>query len=535
MPRLLKKDAIRLLEASVESLNLALVGLGLPQRVTLKEVSAQYSGAIGLIGASVELDMAGCVIQAFGKQALLLPTGHYKSAAEIHDEFKKLLRDAPPIASFLTRGIADEPRHRASLLDCTKGFRRLIAARAGGLHAGNGRNREICVVLAQEAATFLDQLGRSDRIKSYLSVVPRPNEKIVSRLTLAEDLASKLAREKDSEAQSKLLSALYLILPDIPDEQPDWLSAFERVSISPKKRDLAILLEAINQCVPGQLKKVSKDIGNSIPVVVRPDDPDALPIAPQYLRTEFSRMPDQWRADVANANGRLNQGLLHIPPIEFVKEIFVLGLDKIDVLNPKGELSAHEVWPFVISSLSVQGTPGPYWFLIRRTPDLGQLRALIEKAAELGSGYLKRNTQEVLAGIEAIMQGKPVASTVKGIRDLTALSKASEGNRERLADIARRLDGTDRTLSKSLLTEVEKIVREETPIGPMLLTIVEAKTAIREEARIYWVRILAESAFEREDLPGLLALTRCQALLGAHTAARKAIRLIDYLENGPQI
>lgn len=59
MPRLLKKDAIRLLEASVESLNLALVGLGLPQRVTLKEVSAQYSGAIGLIGASVELAMAG--------------------------------------------------------------------------------------------------------------------------------------------------------------------------------------------------------------------------------------------------------------------------------------------------------------------------------------------------------------------------------------------------------------------------------------------------------------------------------------------
>ena len=138
-------------------------------------------------------------------------------------------------------------------------------------------------------------------------------------------------------------------------------------------------------------------------------------------------MPDQWRADVANANGRLNQGLLHIPPIEFVKEIFVLRLDKIDVLNPKGQLSAHEVWPFVISSLSVQGTPGPYWFLVRSTPDLGQLRALIEKAAELGSGYLKRNTQEVLNGIEAIRRGKPVASTVKGIRDLSALSKASKG------------------------------------------------------------------------------------------------------------
>ena len=135
----------------------------------------------------------------------------------------------------------------------------------GGLHSGNAPSREICVVLAQEVATFLDHLGRSDRIKSYLPVVPRPHEKIESRLTLAEDLASKLVGENDPETQSKLLSALYLILPDIPDDQPDWLSAFERVSISPKKRDVAILLEAINQCVPGQLKRVSKDIGIASP------------------------------------------------------------------------------------------------------------------------------------------------------------------------------------------------------------------------------------------------------------------------------
>ena len=107
MPRLLKKDAIRLLEASVESLNLALVGLGLPQRVAFKEESAQYSAAIGLIGASAELAMAACLIQAFGKQALVLPSGYYKSAAEIHGEFKRLLRDAPPIASFFTKGIQE--------------------------------------------------------------------------------------------------------------------------------------------------------------------------------------------------------------------------------------------------------------------------------------------------------------------------------------------------------------------------------------------------------------------------------------------
>ncbi len=534
MPQLLRKDTIRMLEASVESLNLAIIALGLPPRTHFRDEGVPYASAVGLIGTAAELSMSACLVQVGGQRSLLLPSGQFKTGAMICDEFRKLLQDSPPGVAFLTQGLDDEAAHRKKLLTVSIGFRRLISARAGGLHAGVGPERAVCVILAKEASAFLAGLAQSDRLRSYMPFVPAPPDAVVEQSAIAEDLGRRLTESQDIEEQARLLSALYLILPDIPDEPPEWLEVVRKVSIAPKRRDVVYLLSALSTAVPGCLRRVSK-AGDGIPVVVRPDDPNALPIQPEYLRTEFSRMPDQWRADVANANGRLNQRVLDIPPVDFVKEVFILGLEKVGVLDAAGILSPHDAWPFIASSLAVQGTPGPYWFLVRRTPDLSQLKALIQRAVKIGPGNLKRNAAEALTGIEAIRSNKPVSGGAPSLQELMKAKDSAEERHEGLTEVVNRAAGTDKDIAKELKEDILKVAGGGLSVGPLLTNIVEATGGMKEATRRYWARVLSEAATTRDDLPGVLAVCRSKELQPVHTAARKALRLIDFLESGPSM
>ena len=80
MPLLIRYDAIRLLEASIESLHLAVNSLGAQKRVEFRQPIAEHSIEIGLIGAAAELAMSACVVQAFGP-GLLLPILNSSSMA----------------------------------------------------------------------------------------------------------------------------------------------------------------------------------------------------------------------------------------------------------------------------------------------------------------------------------------------------------------------------------------------------------------------------------------------------------------------
>lgn len=283
MPRLLKKDTIRLLEASIESLNLAILGLGLPKRTELKDDSVRYASSIGLIGTAAELAMSATLVQTGNQKSLTLPSGQFKTGGMILDDFRKLLRDAPPSVGYLTKGVSDVAQHRRTLVNRCSGFKRLIVARAGGLHAGIGPEREVCVLLAKEVSTFLNDLSKSDRIRSYIPVIPEAPDAIIERSAIIEDLDRRLSTSEDVDEQGRLLSAIYLILPDIPKEPPEWLEAITRVAVAPREKDVVYLLSALSKAVPGCLRRVSK-AGDGISVVVRPDDPNALPIRPEYLR-----------------------------------------------------------------------------------------------------------------------------------------------------------------------------------------------------------------------------------------------------------
>src|SRR5690606_28063930 len=113
--------------------------------------------------------------------------------------------------------------------------------------------------------------------------------------------------------------------------------------------------------------------GRAVAVAVRPDDPAAIPIAPHFLRRQLNEIAEQWGADVGNANGRLPSGVLDLPPASAVRDLLVLGADRSGIIEPGELLTPHQSWPGVAASLAVQGTIGPYWFLVRATSDLDQL------------------------------------------------------------------------------------------------------------------------------------------------------------------
>ena len=76
MPMYLKRDTIRLLEASVESISMAVTAIGLPKRYELRESVAENAVAIGLAGVSAELAMSAIIVQVKGEQALCFPSAY---------------------------------------------------------------------------------------------------------------------------------------------------------------------------------------------------------------------------------------------------------------------------------------------------------------------------------------------------------------------------------------------------------------------------------------------------------------------------
>src|SRR6185369_17028816 len=101
-------------------------------------------------------------------------------------------------------------------------------------------------------------------------------------------------------------------------------------------RDISLLLDCLHEASPVSLKKVKGKLSESsdvLPVAIRPDDPNALPISPEWLRNQFNKPIDQWRADIGSANGRLEQNALDLPPADFVRNLFATGLEAAGITS----------------------------------------------------------------------------------------------------------------------------------------------------------------------------------------------------------
>lgn len=143
------------------------------------------------------------------------------------------------------------------------------------------------------------------------------------------------------DEKAQLISSIYLVLPEMPAEQPEWIEALDRVSIAPKEEDITFLLNVLENANVANLIRVAER-GQGVPVVVRPNDPAALPISPQYLRRALKEIREQWYADIGTANGRLEQGTFDVPPIDYVLDIFGVDLEEVGIFQVDQGFSAHE-------------------------------------------------------------------------------------------------------------------------------------------------------------------------------------------------
>jgi len=247
MPMYLKRDTIRLLEASIKSISIAFIAFGLPKRIELREDTSENAIEIGLVGVAAELALSAIIVQVNGTKTLRLPSGFYKTGTHIVDDFKSLMSTRLPKMAFLTQGVERSSDHIEEIVSNTSKFKLLVKLRAGGLHAGMGPSRDVCVACLNDVLSFLYVLSKSSRIKPYTSNIPQKIEVIKSHELIIDELIHRMKTSTSIEEKSRALSSIYLILPELPLEEPEWLEAFERVAISPKEQDISFLLDTLEK------------------------------------------------------------------------------------------------------------------------------------------------------------------------------------------------------------------------------------------------------------------------------------------------
>lgn len=79
---------------------------------------------------------------------------------------------------------------------------------------------------------------------------------------------------------------MYLVIPELPDKQPEWFPVFERALVASRANDISFLVDILAKSHYGSLIKASKS-KEGIPVTVQKGNPYAIPIEPQYLKNLF--------------------------------------------------------------------------------------------------------------------------------------------------------------------------------------------------------------------------------------------------------
>jgi len=340
---------------------------------------------------------------------------------------------------------------------------------------------------------------------------------------LVEDLLRALSQTTDAAARCQLLASLVVILPTVPDEMPEWMATLERSVVVPRVNDLAFLLKSLADAIPVQFKK-ARGPGKLLSVVVRPDDPAAIPISIENMRTELKSVRERLRADIGTANGRLNEDFLDVPPQRDVCTLLSAGFG--DLLDKGEAFGPHEGWPLIASGLSAQGTPGPYWFIVRRTTDHPQLLKQLQRAGKLNS-ILQRRLPEIDAGLAAIESSKPSATFAALVEEL----QKAEDARERLRELVEKSVGRSKALPEELADAIAAADERDDGIGQLVAAVLQSPLTIA--AINYWARVLCECATETSDALGISKLLTDERDLSARTAARKALRLIDFKHFGP--
>lgn len=532
MPRLLKKDAIRLAEASIESLALAQLGVSSFHRLNHKVNIVRYAPETGLIGSSIELIMSSVLVQAFDKRAVLKDDTRYKTATEILHDFRKLLRNRPANITFLTQGVRDKEEHLNKILNLTSRFQVVITSRASAFHNGVGLNFDVLSVLFQEVSEFISLIAYSNNYKPYIQDVPKLIVLKKEKQLLIDEIFEKVKEDNDIESQKTNIASLFILLPEVPRNLPEWLEDFSSFNIAPKRNDIVNLINALEQANPVQLNRARRGL-DALPVRIDNNNPSAIPIQPQFLRGQFQQFRDQFFGDAATANGRLENNYLDLPPTISVCRCFAVGLKDLSVVNDDTPLlTAHDAWPTIASALKVPGNgiTFPIWNIVRKTSDLGQLSALLRRAAEMGNDPFRRNIDMALRGIDAIRNDQTLPADQRFYE--SSLSFYSSAKRK-FEGFTLQSATRNYNLQDSYADKIEQFESGEISLSELGYIIYNDED-LDIQCKKYWVNKIAEATTELDSMPFLFEVYENRDFSNCKTHIKKTFRAIDLVTFGPR-
>lgn len=429
MPRLLKQQTIYRLKAAQRALELGLADVCKPRPAQYERVPWEGAIPIGLVGTAGELVVAACLYQMLGKKGILRQEdGFYLTAREGLNKLKQLLKNSDSRTNILTEGVEDPTGHLEDIEKAVSPLTVLFTARAGGFHAGVGVRDEVLLASANNVGKVFDVLKKSGRWSPYLEEVVAVPQLPKTYKSIVNDLLGDM-ESGDTRQTARALTSVFLILPELPENQPEWLDALDRVQIAPKKKDLTILIESLSFAGVGSLYKVGES-KNGIPMKI---GPQGIPVDITSVKKRFDNALQHWRSCIAEANHKLEEDVLEIPSVQSVYDFFAEGIEELGI--PDSEvtegLSAHELWPFLAASLLYPGTCGPLFFLLSvlKQGEEGQLWSILTKAAKLSPRLQKR-----IPDYERIISRAANENNSKVIKELEKQAECRRNAREALPD-----------------------------------------------------------------------------------------------------
>lgn len=539
MPKFLKNDTIALLDGGLESFLLGLYGMSMPTQRNLHKREAKYAPVIGLFGASAELLVKACLVQAKGLGAMYkdgdVGCGVYRFGNDTIEDLRRYIRDEDACISYIWENKENHQEQKDKILHFLGKFKLLQELRATGLHAGLGCSRDIVVSTATDIHSFIQLLSQSKKLRPYLKNIPAPEATIRDREAIIEDLSRRFRTSKDAETKIDSLRGMYLVLPYIPDIKPDWVDAFDRVAVAPPtESDLTYLAKTLSDAHSIYLLK-NRGGKDGIPVRVDSKDPNALPIAIQNIKRTLSTTPDKFNNDVLSANTRLDEGRLDLPLADFLVDLYTLGLEESKVTSENKKLTAQQCWPFVAAAYSTNGTPPPCWFIIRACNEIDQLIAYLKKAEKYGNGYLKRRMPELILSLEALKDSKSVS--FKKAKDSifneihpykVKYENITEDKKHPFTPEFLRKHPIDENISAIVH---EFIVGNKNP-GDTLATILEQETLTDSDKKVCLA--LLPLCFDDSNKNGLVSILRTNHMVGYRSTAKKKLFFADFLKDGPR-
>ena len=224
---------------------------------------------------------------------------------------------------------------------------------------------------------------------------------------------------------------------------------------------------------------------------------------------------------------------MDLPPKSSVYKAFSIDFYDTNILKRETLFTAHQSWPFIVSALNVpkNNTNAPFWFMVRKTDNIGQLKALLRKTAKIGNSSLQKNIDIAIKGIEKIEKNEGA--------DVSEFYKIILTERKKFETYLEKFQHSyninkNHELGEDYKNTLNDLFEEKTHVGEMLGNLIE-DNSLTIEQRKYWVFQLTQVMPEIEDLSILIEILNRNEYINSHTNIRKTLRAMDFFLFGPKI